>query len=130
MKTARQLIPVGERIYWSIEHGRAGEVIVELQAVQLDAMREGMMKAAKICEGRITESDLTIEATRCMQKILTAAEQLTEKDLQPSELKAAAQALLDHYVSLARSGDAGTWDPETEEPVIRLRKALSHDPRT
>lgn len=46
------------------------------------------------------------------------------QDSQPSELKAAAQALLDHYVSLVRSGDAGNWDPETEEPVIRLRKAL------
>lgn len=41
-----------------------------------------------------------------------------------SALRIASQALLDHYLELVNSGDAGTWDPETEEPVIRLRRAL------
>jgi hypothetical protein len=46
MKTPRELNDIGQRIYRSIEHGRAGEVISELQAVQDDALRE----AAKIAQ--------------------------------------------------------------------------------
>jgi hypothetical protein len=67
MKTAEKLNDIGQRIYWSIEHGRAGEVISELQAIQLDAMQEGMRRAARL----VLDSDT----------ILSAAEQLTEKDL-------------------------------------------------
>ena len=32
--------------------------------------------------------------------------------------------MVNHYVSLVNSGDAGFWDPESEEPVIAARKAL------
>ena len=46
MKTPKELNDIGQRIYWSIEHGRAGEVISELQAVQDDALRT----AAKIAQ--------------------------------------------------------------------------------
>jgi len=44
MKTPKELNDIGQRIYWAVEHGRAGEVISELQAVQDDALRT----AAKI----------------------------------------------------------------------------------
>lgn len=40
-------------------------------------------------------------------------------------LHEALAAITDHYVSLANSGDAGFWDPEKEEPVIRARHALA-----
>lgn len=42
------------------------------------------------------------------------------------ELAEALKALLKHYVSLVNSGDAGHWDPETEEVVMQARAALSH----
>ena len=32
--------------------------------------------------------------------------------------------MVNHYVSLVNSGDAGFWDPESEGPVIAARKAL------
>lgn len=33
-------------------------------------------------------------------------------------------ATLDKYISLAESGDAGFWDPNTEDHVMRSRAAL------
>ncbi len=39
--------------------------------------------------------------------------------------QAALQVLLEHYLSLANSGDAGFWDPEAEPEVIAARAALS-----
>lgn len=43
---------------------------------------------------------------------------------QSKEVKKALRDLLEHYLALANSGDAGFWDPETEEQVINARKAL------
>ena len=40
------------------------------------------------------------------------------------EMVEAAEALLDHYVGLVNSGDAGFWDPEKEDEVIAIRAAL------
>jgi hypothetical protein len=40
-------------------------------------------------------------------------------------LKAAAQTMLQRYLDLANSGDAGFWDPEKELEVIALRDALN-----
>lgn len=40
------------------------------------------------------------------------------------QLHEALKHLLEHYVELARSGDCGNWDPETEEPVKKARAAL------
>ena len=37
----------------------------------------------------------------------------------------ATEAMPNHYVTLARSGDCGHWDPETEDVVIQTRKALA-----
>mgnify|MGYP007082006330 CR=1 FL=1 len=54
MKTPKELNDIGQRIYWAVEHGRAGEVISELQAVQDGALRT----AAKIAQhAGIYESD-------------------------------------------------------------------------
>lgn len=40
-------------------------------------------------------------------------------------LRVAAEAMLQRYVDLANSGDAGFWYPEEEPEVIALRDALS-----
>jgi len=40
----------------------------------------------------------------------------------------ALKNLLDQYVSLVNSGDAGSWDPETEAVVVAARKALAAIP--
>lgn len=40
-------------------------------------------------------------------------------------MEAALENLLDHYLQLANSGDAGNWDPEEEPVVIEARRALS-----
>lgn len=37
----------------------------------------------------------------------------------------ALEALLEHYVALINSGDAGRWDPETEASVIGARAAIA-----
>lgn len=39
-------------------------------------------------------------------------------------LRDALRVVVDHYVSLANSGDAGFWNPETESQVIGARAAL------
>lgn len=44
--------------------------------------------------------------------------------------EAALQDLLDHYVRLVESGDAGSWDPEREIVVQKARVALGKDPAT
>jgi hypothetical protein len=33
--------------------------------------------------------------------------------------------ILNHYIRLADSGDAGFWNPEEEEEVIKARAALA-----
>jgi len=43
---------------------------------------------------------------------------------QSKEVHRALEDLLEHYLSLANSGDAGFWNPEEEEQVINARKAL------
>lgn len=47
------------------------------------------------------------------------------------EMFEALSGLLDRYLSLANSGDAGFWNPEKEDEVIAARaalaKAVSHD---
>lgn len=45
------------------------------------------------------------------------------------ELKTALIKLLDSYVALVKSGDAGNWNPENDEEVILARKALSSEGR-
>jgi hypothetical protein len=41
------------------------------------------------------------------------------------ELLAALSALLERYVGLVESGDAGFWDAEAEEEVINARDAIA-----
>ncbi len=44
------------------------------------------------------------------------------------ELSDALEAMLNHYLRLAESGDAGNWNPEEEDVVKRVRKVLAeHD---
>jgi len=61
-----------------------------VRQIQLDAMKEGMRRAAKIAEGETfavggIRTDLEVAYDQgcndCEKAILTAAEQLTEKDL-------------------------------------------------
>lgn len=47
------------------------------------------------------------------------------KDKRIAELEDALQRMLDHYLRLVNSGDAGFWDPEKEGEVIAARKALT-----
>ena len=39
----------------------------------------------------------------------------------------ALEDLLDHYLQLVNSGDAGFWNPEIEEQVINTRKVLAEE---
>ena len=43
-----------------------------IQMILDEAVAHGMTIAAEICKARVTESDFTVEATRCCQKILTS----------------------------------------------------------
>lgn len=43
-----------------------------------------------------------------------------------NELRSALEGLLDHYVALVASGDAGFWNPEEEPQVIAARAALAN----
>lgn len=45
---------------------------------------------------------------------------------QRDELLAALEGMLDRYVSLANSGDAGNWDCEEEDEVIAARQAIAN----
>jgi hypothetical protein len=77
----------------------------------LDAAREAALRAHK------AEAELALAAPY--------AEGLSDIALERGE---ALQALLDHYLSLVNSGDAGNWDPEAEEVVIAARAALTGPP--
>lgn len=48
-----------------------------------------------------------------------------ERILALCEVVGALGGLLDHYIQLVASGDCGFWNPEEEEPVIRVRAALA-----
>lgn len=39
-------------------------------------------------------------------------------------VRRALEALLEHYVGLVNSGDAGSWNPEDEEVVANAREVL------
>lgn len=41
------------------------------------------------------------------------------------ELAAALERLLEHYIALENSGDAGYWDVEAEPEIIAARAALA-----
>lgn len=41
------------------------------------------------------------------------------------ELYEGLQMMLDHYLELANSGDAGFWNPEEEEKIIKARSILA-----
>lgn len=41
------------------------------------------------------------------------------------ELVAALEAMADYYVQLVNTGDAGQWDPEGDDVVIKSRAALA-----
>ncbi len=51
-----------------------------VKQIQLDAMREGMRRASEICLPK-TKREYLLSESACKQRILSAAEQLTEKDL-------------------------------------------------
>ncbi len=46
-----------------------------IQQLRESDIRHGMGLAAEICASRVTESDFTIEATRCSRAIITAAKE-------------------------------------------------------
>jgi DNA repair exonuclease SbcCD ATPase subunit len=52
-------------------------------------------------------------------------DRITQLETENKRLREALEKLLDHYLELANSGDAGFWDPEKELEVIGARKALS-----
>jgi hypothetical protein len=54
---------------------------------------------------------------------------LSEREL-VKELREALTGMLDHYVSLVNSGDAGNWDAEIEPQVITARTALARSSST
>ena len=41
------------------------------------------------------------------------------------ELVAALEAMADYYVQLVNTGDAGQWDPEGDDVVIKSRDAIA-----
>jgi len=51
---------------------------------------------------------------------------LLSEYLDSSRCRAALELLLDHYVLLVKSEDAGHWDPETEGCVIAARAVLAN----
>ena len=73
MKTAEEML---DEHYENL-NGNASDIIVAIKQIQLDAMREGMRRAANVdmCDGSCSE------VCPNKQVILSAAEQLTEKDL-------------------------------------------------
>jgi len=72
MKTAEEML---DEHYENL-NGNASDIIVAIKQIQLDAMREGMRRAAEIAEARHGWRN-----EPQMKHILSAAEQLTEKDL-------------------------------------------------
>ena len=73
MKTAEEML---DEHYENL-NGNASDIIVAIKQIQLDAMREGMRRAANVdmWDGSCSE------VCPNKQVILSAAEQLTEKDL-------------------------------------------------
>lgn len=79
MRTAEDIIRHhGVHARWDDEHGEAIEHTSlnakDIQQIQLDAMKEGMRRAASMCRNHALDYEQE-------QSILTTAEQLTEKDL-------------------------------------------------
>lgn len=61
--------------------GSAKDTIGVIQQIQLDALREGMRRAATLCDSAYRHAGASASALTFRDSINTAAEQLTEKDL-------------------------------------------------
>lgn len=59
------------------------------------------------------------------QLIRRLSEKLGEVAAQRDILLAAASVMLERYLDLANSGDAGFWDPESEDAVKQTRAAIA-----
>jgi len=70
MKTAEEML---DEHYENL-NGNASDIIVAIKQIQLDAMKEGMRRAADTCNHWDT-------GDKNEERILSASEQLTEKDL-------------------------------------------------
>lgn len=58
---------------------------------------------------------------------ITVSSSTHTPSLSEARLREALERLLNHYVELVISGDAGFWDPEKERVVIEARAALKED---
>ena len=93
MKTAKQIgVILAQYANGDIDlHAAAIAMQKECDALQLDAVKEGMRRAAKVCDDTDTVEvnhsyyaqlgDASATKTNIEKAILTAAKQLTEKDL-------------------------------------------------
>lgn len=74
MKTLDELVEIARSIRECSE--TLPESVERLQAIQLDAMKEGMRRAANLIDVQVPSAPVVRK-----QVILSAAEQLTEKNL-------------------------------------------------
>ena len=76
MKTDKQLENLVGTIYWHEEHGEIRQATSLLRQLQLDAMKEGMTMAARLCEGN--EDYMPANNDECFDDIIKARDNLKE----------------------------------------------------
>lgn len=83
---------------------------------RIDAINE--MKNASIS----TIGKVEKEASAIIQEAIAIVKRVKAENV---ELVEALRAMTDHYAELINSGDAGFWNPEDEQPVIKARALIA-----
>ena len=71
----------------------------------------------------LAEKEVEIEDLK-QQRNMAAIQERRKYLPKLARMREALTGVLDRYVGLVNSGDAGNWDPETEDVVIKARAAL------
>lgn len=111
-----------------LEAARAEAAAREKELAELRAAEQQRIAEARAAEdAKRAEEDRIREEERVREERRAEAARARLAAVQAAgpKLASALQSLLERYVSLVNSGDAGNWNPEEDEEVINAREALS-----
>jgi hypothetical protein len=120
-------IEIEPGVFFNDDIGTAYSIIKPMMA-ERDTLRTQLSEARATIEEQQLRLEVLYdgtESTPALVKIARLEMVIEDRDREIERLREGSIGLLDHYTGMINSGDCGNWDPESDEPVIRLRAALT-----